>query len=131
MMKAHFILYVADQRRSAAFYQSVLGEPPTLDVPGMTEFELAQGAVLGLMPEDGIARILGPGVAHPSSARGAPRSELYLVVDDATAVHERAVASGAREVSPPAERDWGDVVGYSLDPDGHVLAVASMAAGAA
>ena len=131
VVKAHFILYVADQRRSTEFYRSVLGRAPRLDVPGMTEFELAQGAVLGLMPEDGIARLLGPGIAHPSLARAAPRSELYLVVDDAAAVHARAVESGAREVSPVAPRDWGDVVGYSLDPDGHVLAVASSPPGEA
>ena len=30
-----------------------------LDVPGMTEYELARGAVLGLMPEAGIRRLLG------------------------------------------------------------------------
>lgn len=128
-MKAHLILYVADQRRSAEFYRAVLGVAPTLDVPGMTEFRLAEGAVLGLMPEDGIARLLGAGVAHPSAARGVPRAELYLVVGDAAAVHERAVEAGAREVSPVAAREWGHVVGYSLDPDGHVLAVASPAAG--
>lgn len=131
MMKAHFILYVTDQRRSAEFYRSVLGEDPTLDVPGMTEFRLAEGAVLGLMPEDGIARLLGTGIVHPSSAQGAPRAELYLVVGDAAAIHARAIAGGAREVSPPAAREWGHVVGYSLDPDGHVLAIASPAAGAA
>ena len=73
-MRAHFILYVADQRRSAEFYRAVLGEAPTLDVPGMTEFLLAEGARLGLMPEDGIARLLGSGIGHPASARGA-RSE--------------------------------------------------------
>lgn len=129
-MKAHFILYVADQRRSAEFYRAVLGEAPTLDVLGMTEFRLAEGAMLGLMPEDGIARLLGAGIRHLASARVAPRAELYLVVDDAATFHARAVEAGAREVSPVVERDWGHVVGYSLDPDGHVLAVASSSASA-
>jgi catechol 2,3-dioxygenase-like lactoylglutathione lyase family enzyme len=41
---AHFILYVADQAASAAFYTRVLGASPTLDVPGMTEFALGAGA---------------------------------------------------------------------------------------
>lgn len=40
-MTAHFILYVADQQRSKAFYEAVLGQPPRKHVPGMTEFELA------------------------------------------------------------------------------------------
>ena len=50
-MKAHFILFVAAQEKSTAFYSSVLGEAPILNVPGMTEFRLGQEAILGLMPE--------------------------------------------------------------------------------
>ena len=124
--KAHFIFYVADQRLSTTFYSSVLGVSPSLDVPGMTEFELGRSAVLGLMPEDGIARLLGDRIVHPSQARGVPRAELYLVVDDAAEVHARIVASGGVELSPPMLRDWGHLVAYSLDPDHHVLAVASL-----
>ena len=130
-MRVHFIFYVADQRRSTAFYAALLGQAPTLDVPGMTEFRLADGATLGLMPEAGIVRLLGAAIRHPASAQGAPRAELYLIVEDAAAVHARAVAAGARELSPVSARDWGDVVGYSLDPDGHVLAIASSPAAAA
>lgn len=130
-MKAHFILYVADQRRSAAFYSLVLGDTPTLDVPGMTEFSLGPMTVLGLMPEVGVARLLGATITHPSLARGIPRSELYLVVDDAAALHARAIATGARELSPLTLRDWGHSVAYSLDLDGHVLAFASAADAAA
>lgn len=126
-MKAHFIFYVSDQERSTAFYSSVLADRPTLNVPGMTEFRLSDSSVLGLMPESGIVRLLGSAIAHPSLAHGAPRAELYLVVEDAAAFHARAVESGAREVSPPALRDWGQSVGYCLDPDGHVLAFASSA----
>ncbi len=126
-MKAHFILYVSDQQRSAAFYSAVLGQAPTLNVPGMTEFRLEDSAVLGLMPEDGIVNLLGPTIKHPSSANGVPRSELYLVVENAAAFHERSIAYGGRELSPLSLRDWGHFVAYSADPDGHVLAFASLA----
>ncbi|MEQ1764009.1 MAG: VOC family protein [Pyrinomonadaceae bacterium] len=124
-MKAHFILYVSDQKRSAAFYSTVLGEAPTLDVPGMTKFSLGHQTVLGLMPESGIVRLLGNAIPNPSSARGIPRSELYLVVQDPAAFHARAIAAGGLELSPLAPRDWGDSVAYSLDTDGHILAFAS------
>jgi catechol 2,3-dioxygenase-like lactoylglutathione lyase family enzyme len=123
-MPAHFILYVADQARSAAFYRQVLNRAPRLDVPGMTEFELAEGAVLGLMPESGIRALLGPALPDPAAARGAPRCELYLIVDDPAARHDRAIAAGAKELSAPAPRDWGHVAAYALDLDGHVLAFA-------
>jgi len=122
-MRAHFILYVSNQPSSARFYEAALGVAPRLDVPGMTEIELG-GCVLGLMPEAGIRRLLGEAIADPATARGVPRAELYLLVDDPAACHTRALAAGARELSPLSPRDWGHAAAYSLDPDGHVLAFA-------
>lgn len=125
-MKSHFILYVSDQERSTTFYSQVLGQPPTLNVAGMTEFALSDSSILGLMPERGIAKLLGREIVNPALAKGVPRAELYLVVVDAAAYHARALAAGALEVSPLTFRDWGHSVAYSLDPDGHVLAFASL-----
>ncbi|MFZ2960174.1 MAG: VOC family protein [Candidatus Ozemobacteraceae bacterium] len=124
MNAAHFILYVRDQAASTTFYAFVLDQRPTLDVPGMTEFTLREGTVFGLMPETGIKRLLGAKLPDPSSAHGVPRAELYLRVDKPELFHERAVRNGAVELSPVSPRDWGDRAGYSLDPDGHVLAFA-------
>lgn len=121
---ALFVLYVRDQAAAAAFYASVLGVEPSLDVPGMTEFDLGDACKLGLMPERGIKRLLGDALPDPTGARGVPRAELYLLVDDPAAFHRRALAHGAAELSPPAARDWGDLAAYSLDPDGHVLVFA-------
>ncbi len=124
MTAVHLILYVSDQRRSTSFYARTLGMVPRLDVPGMTEFALPGGAVLGLMPEAGIRRLLGAALPDPAGAGGAPRAELYLVVRDAAGSHAAALAAGARELSPLAPRDWGARVAYALDPDGHVIAFA-------
>ena len=124
MPRAHLILYVRDQGASRDFYVKVLERAPTLDVPGMTELELADGAVLGLMPEAGITRLLGA-VVDPSQLRAAGRAELYLLVEDPGAHHGRALACGARELSPLSPRDWGHVAAYSLDADGYVLAFAA------
>ena len=82
-MLVEFILYVADQQVSKAFYSTVLAQDPSLDVPGMTEFELP-GCKLGLMPGAGIARIISGPLPHPESGTGIPRCELYLLVDDLT-----------------------------------------------
>jgi catechol 2,3-dioxygenase-like lactoylglutathione lyase family enzyme len=51
MRYAMFILYVRDQQTSRDFYARTLGLEPVLDVPGMTEFQLTDSAILGLMPE--------------------------------------------------------------------------------
>jgi len=123
-MECNFILYVKDQARSREFYAIALGIAPRLDVPGMTEFELSPGCVLGLMPEKGIKRLL-PGLPDPEKGGGIPRAEVYLGVPDPAVFHARALAAGASELSPLGPRDWGDSAAYSLDPDGHVLVFAS------
>lgn len=130
MKTACFIFYVRDQELAARFYQAALAARPRLHVPGMTEFELPGGAVLGLMPEAGIRRLLGPALPDPSGAAGAPRAELYLVVDEPEAYMRQARSAGARMLSPVLARDWGHEAGYVLDPDGHVLAFARDRGGA-
>ena len=127
--RAHFILYVADQQRSTSFYTAALAVMPHLDVPGMTEFAIGPSVVLGLMPTAAIGRLLPDlpvATATTATATDEPaaRAELYLLVDDPVAAHQRALQAGARELSPVQARDWGHTVGYSLDPDGHVLAFA-------
>lgn len=124
VVRAHFILFVSDQSASTRFYADVLGCPPSLEVPGMSEIDLGGGAVLGLMPLAGIRRLLGPGLLSPQAQTAAPRCELYLVVDDVQRRHADALRAGALEVSAPATRDWGHVVGYWLDLDRHLVALA-------
>jgi hypothetical protein len=119
LYRAHFVLYVREQRASTVFYRSVLAVEPTLDVPGMTEIPLPGGAILGLMPEAGITRLLA--IVPP---RADARAELYLMVDEPSEYHARALAAGGRELSALADRDWGHRVAYSSDLDGHVLAFA-------
>lgn len=127
---AHFILYVADQARSTRFYGALLAAAPRMVAPGMTEFDLPGAAVLGLMPEAAIKRLLGSAIADPAAARGAPRAELYLLVADPAAWQARALAAGAGELSPLQPRPWGHSAAYALDPDGHVLGFAAPTPGA-
>ncbi|MCQ3939304.1 MAG: glyoxalase [Chloroflexi bacterium] len=124
VIKPHFILYIKDQTRSTEFYTRVLGREPSLNAPGMTEFNLSESCVLGLMPEAGIRRLLGDRLPDPAQAAGVPRSEIYLYVENPGEYHRRALEAGAFELSGLAERDWGDRAAYSLDLDGHVLAFA-------
>ncbi|HRO66419.1 MAG TPA: VOC family protein [Pseudobdellovibrionaceae bacterium] len=123
-MKANTIFYVRDQKVATEFYSTVLGLSPTLDVPGMTEFQLSPKHILGLMPEAGIKRLLGAALPDPSQASGIPRAELYLTVEDPEVYHARALQRGAIELSGLTPRNWGHEAAYSLDPDGHVLVFA-------
>ncbi len=124
MKEIEFILYVSNQNRSRDFYQQVLQIVPSLDVPGMTEFRLTDFVKLGLMPENGIAKILLDKTPHPKTGNGIPRAELYLKISDAEEYMTRAIQAGGKEINKLIQRDWGDTVGYIADLDGHIIAFA-------
>lgn len=121
-MICHFIFYVSDQKKSSAFYSKILKQLPSLDVPGMTEFKLTENCILGLMPSEGIKKVLGDTIIDPESAAGIPRAELYLRVPDPENSFAVAVSVGGKLLSPVLNRNWGAKAGYFADPDGHIIA---------
>jgi PhnB protein len=50
---------------------------------------------------------------------------IYIYLEDVDAVIERAVAAGARVLTPIEDTFWGDRMGRIADPQGHVWNVAS------
>jgi hypothetical protein len=118
-----FILYVSNQEESKNFYKILLDKEPSLDVPGMTEFLLAENCKLGLMPNDAIAKILAHKTQNPDAGTGIPRCELYLSFENPVDVFKRAINAGAKEISPIQKRNWGDSAGYLSDADGHIIAI--------
>jgi len=129
MKEIEFILYVANQKKSTAFYEHLLQTKPSLNVPGMTEFDLTNSVKLGLMPENGIAKIITPKMQHPSKGSGIPRCELYLKVNNANDYFTRGIFAGGKIISALDIRDWGDEVCYIADIDGHIIAIAEQKMG--
>lgn len=122
--KFHFILYVEDQQKSTEMYAELFEKKPILNVPGMTEFELSENVVLGLMPNKSIAKIIAPILPNPSNGTGIPRCELYLYVNQIESIYERCQSLSFVQISPLIDRDWGDKAFYIADKDGHVIAFA-------
>lgn len=120
----HIILYVSDQQKSTTFYSKLLGKTPRLNVPGMSEFELQAHLILGLMPNESIAKIITPTLPHPSEGNGIPRCELYLYVASLEEEFKRIQELEVNMISPMESRDWGDNAFYFADEDGHVVALA-------
>ncbi|MGV8146684.1 MAG: viroplasmin family protein [Alkaliphilus sp.] len=118
------ILYVKDQKQSRDFYRSILGKEPILDVDGMTEFELGRDFLLGLMPEEGIRKIIGDALPHPKEGSGIPRAELYLYVGNPLETYNLIDKNGGKLIKEPTMMSWGDIVAYGADLDGHILAFA-------
>ena len=124
MNEIEFILYVSSQEKSRVFYERLLNIKPSLNVPGMTEFELLENVKLGLMPENGIAKIISEKLPHPKNGNGIPRCEIYLKVKSPMEHLKRGIELGGKEISKFQNRDWGDKVGYISDLDGNIIAFA-------
>ncbi|MCZ2297866.1 MAG: hypothetical protein LC134_00145 [Chitinophagales bacterium] len=118
------ILYVNDQQESTNFYLKLFRQNPDLNVPGITEFKLAENCKLGLMPNKGIAKILSNKTPHPDIGNGIPRCELYFYVENIELEFENAINIGAKLISEIKDQDWGDKVCYFADLDGHIIAFA-------
>ncbi len=123
-MKLLTILYVDDVERCGSFYERVFGWRSTVDLPQYREFFINEGASLGLMRRQSATAFLGEDLAARIPSSGAPKAELYITGDLSTLV-ARLEEIHAVVVSPVGERDWGDLAGYYLDPEGHVVAVAA------
>jgi PhnB protein len=67
----------------------------------------------------------------PSLASRAPPTDgassvvIYIYLDDVDTVVKRAIAAGARVLTPVAGQFWGDRMGRIIDPAGHVWNVAT------
>ncbi|GAB3715670.1 VOC family protein [Flavobacterium koreense] len=118
------ILYVKDQQKSTDFYQTVFRKKPDLNVPGMTEFILNDFCKIGLMPNDGIAKIITPSLPHPNLGNGIPRCELYFIVENLQEEYQNIKNLDAKIISKIEGQNWGDTAFYFSDLDGHVIAFA-------
>jgi lactoylglutathione lyase len=121
------ILAVTDLDRAVAFYRTAFALRERVRAPTYVELDLDGVRGLGLYRRDGFARNTG---AMPSSAPGGAitGTELYFRCDSAEelgALVENVKRAGARLLSPPAARDWGDEAAYFADPDGNVVVVAA------
>lgn len=123
IIKNHLILYVKDQTVSTEFYTSLLEKEPALNVPGMTEFNLSEHTILGIMPAADIRRLLEDKVQLSNDFI---KAELYFVVDDLEHYVNRAKSLKIKIISDIQERNWGHNAAYFLDPDNYVIAFAEV-----
>ncbi len=64
------------------------------------------------------------GCLSPTSI-GGPSGSIYLYVNDADSVFNKAVSVGAKPMMPMMDGFWGDRIGVLTDPFGHRWAVAT------
>lgn len=113
------VIYVDDLPATIDFYRRALGmEPRFYD-------EAAGFAELG--PEGQIAlaahragELMMPG-AFNQAGKQVSAVEIAFYTGEVQAAFDRAVAAGARELTPPRVMAWGQTVAYVQSPEGTIL----------
>jgi len=67
-----------------------------------------------------------PGMASRApTLDGSSPVVIYVYVEDVDKTVERALAGGAKVLSPVENQFWGDRIGWIMDPSGHVWTIAT------
>jgi PhnB protein len=117
-------LYIAGAERAIEFYKDIFGATEVMrmgDPAGkIGHAELKIGSSYVMLADEHPEM----DVRSPQSYGGSPVG-LLLYVEDVDAVAERAVAAGAKLLSPLEDKFYGDRMGKLEDPFGHVWAIAT------
>lgn len=95
---------------SRAFYESLLGIDADDTVPSRLYFHCGEVIVAVI---DWKVEASGPLRPTPD--------DMYFATNELDAVHQRAVAAGAQQISPIETQPWNERSFYCLDPDGNRL----------
>lgn len=120
-------MYVEGAAEAVEFYKTVFGAAVLMleeEPGGVVSHAQLQIGDTRVMLSDPTSRDVSKndtqGLSRTPHSYGGSPVHLYVYVDDADAVVERAVARGAKIVQPVEDRDWGDRCGGIEDPYGHV-----------
>lgn len=117
-------LVVPDAGQALEFYQKAFNAQQTFRMDGpngrVVHAEMKIGNSILMLCEENPST----GCLSPASLKGSSLG-LYLYVEDADAVFNRAVRAGASVLMPLADMFWGDRMGQVSDPFGHRWSLAT------
>jgi len=120
----YVILYVQDVPASLAFYEAAFGVARRFfnDDHGKAYGELETGAArLAFASFELVREHLKEELATASWEQSFFGGEIALVAADVASLYSRALKAGAKAVSPPEAKPWGQTVAYVRDNSGHLV----------
>jgi lactoylglutathione lyase len=120
----YVILIVKDVSASLAFYESAFGLSRRFftDDNGKAYGELETGATrLGFVSLELARTTLKQEIIATSPDKPPFGAEIAFTTPDVPAFYARAVKAGAKAMSEPALKPWGQTVAYLRDMDGHLV----------
>jgi len=129
MKLGYTIIYVADVPETVAFYKKAFGLQPRFVHESNLYAELDTGNTVLAFAGEPMAAMNELAIRPNRKADVAAGFEIAFVTDDPEAAYQKAVATGASAVKPPALKPWGQTVGYVRDLNGCLIELCSPIAG--
>lgn len=125
MKLGYVIFYVDDIEATVVFYEKAFGLQRKMLHAGEYA-EMDTGATkLAFVPRTAAKTVVGTSIQDAGLSNDPPPAEIAFVTDDVQAAFDKAVAAGARRVSEPAKKPWGQVVSYVRDNNGFLVEICS------
>lgn len=119
------LLYVADVRATAAFYERAFSlKLRFLHESGMYA-EVETGATALAFADEKLADAHGFEIRTQRPTDTPAGVEICFVTDDPIAAYDHAVAHGASALKSPEQKPWGQMVGYLRDLNGYLVEICS------
>lgn len=123
MKFGYTILYVDDVEAAVAFYEKAFGFERSVVVPGQYG-ELATGDTkLAFAANSHVAKMIPVPFQAVGPKKPPAAVEIGLVTKDVAKAYAKAVAAGAVPLAEPAEKPWGQIVGYVRDLNGFLVEI--------
>jgi uncharacterized glyoxalase superfamily protein PhnB len=129
MKLGYTIIYVANVLATIDFYERAFGLQRRFVHESNLYAELETGETILAFAGEPMAEMNGLAIRPNRNTDVAAGFEIALVTADPHAAYATAVAAGAAAIKPPAEKPWGQVVGYVRDPNGCLIEICSAMAG--
>lgn len=129
MKLGHTIIYVADVPATVSFYERAFGLRRRFVHESNLYAEMETGETVLAFAGEPMAEMNGLAIRPNRTTEIAAGFEIAFVTDDPHAAYAKAVAAGAAATKPPAEKPWGQLVGYVRDLDGCLIEICSPVGG--
>jgi catechol 2,3-dioxygenase-like lactoylglutathione lyase family enzyme len=122
-------LAVKDLEKSVAFYRDGLGWKTDgivgheFENGAVAFFNLSNGLMLALWPQTSMEQDAGLPAGGPSIPPSFSLGHNVNSKGEVDSVLAKAMAAGAKVISPAKDKSWGGYTAYFADPDGHLWEV--------
>lgn len=118
---SYTILYVANVEETIDFYIKAFGFSQKLITPEKDYAELETGGTTLAFADYSVAEYNGIDISKSDASTPPPAFEITFITDDIDSTFKQAIEAGAIVVKEPAQKPWGQIVGYVRDINGFLV----------